>query len=155
MPLDMIKELRRIKDQFQVKAEDKGVSLSLRYNNDLSPVEADLDLIYSAMRHILSNSIKYTPAGGQVNIDVWEESEVTCIKIADTGIGIDEADSDKIFDMFYRTSLARDKERAGTGLGLTIVNRIVKLHGGRIYYEPGAEGGTVFTIKLPRIHLEE
>jgi signal transduction histidine kinase len=150
-----MKELGRVKEQFQVKAEDKGVSLSLRHRDSLSPVEADRDLIYSAMRHLLSNAIEYTPENGQVNVDAWEEGDVTCIQIADTGIGIEEEDSEKVFDMFYRTSLARDKEKVGTGLGLTIVRRIVRLHKGEINFRPGTEGGTVFTIRLPRIHLEE
>jgi signal transduction histidine kinase len=155
IPQDLMKELRRIKEQFQVKAEDKGVSLTLRYNNSLSPVEADHGLVSSAIRHLLSNAIEYTPENGQVSVDAWEEGGVTCIQIADTGIGIKEEDSEKVFDMFYRTSLARDKERVGTGLGLTIVSRIVKLHMGEISFRPGTEAGTVFTIKLPRIHLEE
>lgn len=155
VPHDVMKELKRIKEQFQLKAEEKGLSFTLRYNGDLAPVEADRDLFYSAMRHIFTNAIKYTPEGGQVSVDAWEEGDMTCIKIADTGIGIEEEDSEKIFDMFYRTSLARDKEKVGTGLGLTIVNRIVKLHKGDITFNTGPEGGTVFTIRLPRIHLEE
>ena len=154
-PKDLMKELGRVKEQFQVKAEDKGVSLTLRYNNSLSPVEADRDLIYSAMRHLLSNAIEYTPESGQINVDAWEEGDVTCIQIADTVIGIEDEDSEKVFDMFYRTSLARDKEKVGTGLGLTMVRRIVRLHKGEISFRPGTEGGTVFTIRLPRIHLEE
>jgi two-component system phosphate regulon sensor histidine kinase PhoR len=154
-PHDLMKELKRIKEQFQVKAEDKGISLTLRYNDSLSPVEADRSLIHSAMRHLLSNAIEYTPANGQVSLDAWEEGDMTCVQIADTGIGIEEEDSEKIFDMFYRTSIARDREKVGTGLGLTIVSRIVKLHMGEISFRPGNEGGTVFTVSLPRIHLEE
>ncbi len=154
-PHDLMKELKRVKEQFQVKAEDKGISLTLRYNDSLSPVEADGSLIHSAMRHLLSNAIEYTPANGQVSLDAWEEGDMTCIQIADTGIGIEEEDSEKIFDMFYRTSLARDREKVGTGLGLAIVSRIVKLHMGEISFRPGKEGGTVFTVSLPRIHLEE
>jgi two-component system phosphate regulon sensor histidine kinase PhoR len=154
-PHDLMKELKRVKEQFQVKAEDKGISLTLRYNDSLSPVEADRSLMHSAMRHLLSNAIEYTPANGQVSLDAWEEGDMTCIQIADTGIGIEEEDSEKIFDMFYRTSIARDREKVGTGLGLTIVSRIVKLHMGEISFRPGNEGGTVFTVSLPRIHLEE
>jgi len=154
-PQDLMKELRRVKEQFQVKAEDKGVSLTLRYNDSLAPVEVDRGLICSAMRHLLSNAIEYTLEGGQVSVDAWEDGDVTCIQIADTGIGIEEEDSEKVFDMFYRTSQARDKEKVGTGLGLTIASRIVKLHMGKISFRPGNDRGTVFTISLPRIHLEE
>jgi signal transduction histidine kinase len=155
IPQDLMKELGRVKEQFQMKADEKGVFLTLRYNNNLSPVEADRDLLYSAMRHLLSNAIRYTPKDGQVSVDAREEGDMTCIEIADTGIGIEEEDSEKIFDMFYRTSLARDKDTVGTGLGLTIVNSIVELHKGAIAFRPGTDGGTVFTIMLPRIHLEE
>ena len=154
-PQNLVKELARVKEQFQIKADDKGISLTLRYKDNLSPMEADRELLYSAMRHILSNAIEYTPKDGQVTLDAWEEGDVSCIQIADTGIGIEEEDSEKIFDMFYRTSLARDKGNIGTGLGLTIVSRIVKLHMGEITFRSGTEGGTVFTIKLPRVHLEE
>jgi signal transduction histidine kinase len=155
IPQDVMKELGCVKEQFQIKAEDKDITLTLRYNDSLSPLEADHDLICSAMRHLLSNAIKYTPVNGQISVDAWEEGDVTCIEIADTGIGVDEEDSEKIFDLFYRTSMARNREKVGTGLGLSIVSRIVKLHGGAITFRPGTEGGTVFTIRLPRIHLEE
>ena len=154
-PQNLAKELARIKEQFQIKADEKGVSLTLRYNDTLSPTEADRDLLYSAMRHMISNAINYTPRNGQINLDIREEGDMTVIQVADTGIGIDEEDSEKVFDMFYRTSLARGEERAGTGLGLTIVSRIVKLHKGEITFRAGAQGGTVFTMKLPRIHLDE
>jgi len=155
IPQDVMKELGRVKEQFQIKAEDKDITLTLRFNDSLSPLEADRDLICSAMRHLLSNAIKYTPVNGQISVDAWEDGDVICIEIADTGIGVDEEDSEKIFDLFYRTSMARNREKVGTGLGLSIVSRIVKLHGGAITFRPGTEAGAVFTIRLPRIHLEE
>jgi signal transduction histidine kinase len=155
MPMDLMKELWRIKEQLQVKADDKEITLSLRYNHELEPVEADRDMIQSALRHMLSNAIKYTPEKGAVSIDAWEDNQMTYISIADTGIGIDEEASGKIFDMFYRASIARDLVKSGTGLGLTIVNRIVELHRGELVCRPGEGGGTVFVVKLPRMQLGE
>jgi signal transduction histidine kinase len=107
------------------------------------------------MRHLLSNAIKYTPRDGKVSVDAWEEGDMVCIQVSDTGIGINEEDAEKIFDMFYRTTQARYKQKTGSGLGLTIASRIVKLHKGDIAFRPGTEGGTVFTITLPRVHLDE
>lgn len=154
-PQDLMKVLNRVKEQFQLKADNKGISLTVKYSTDLSPLEADRQLLFSAMRHLLSNAIKYTPNNGKVSVDAWEEGDVAWIQIADSGIGIEDKDSEQVFDMFYRASMARDKEKVGTGLGLTIVSRIVQLHKGEISFSPGAEGGTVFTIKLPRMHSEE
>ena len=103
----------------------------------------------------MTNAIKYTPSGGVIILDAWEDGESLVVRVTDSGIGIDEEDSEKVFDMFYRTAMARGKEKTGTGLGLTIVRRIVRLHGGEVSFEDNNGGGTVFIVRLPKLQMEK
>jgi signal transduction histidine kinase len=154
LPVNVIKELQRVADQLQLRAVNNGLELRVDYLETLAPVEADRDLLHSALRHLLTNAIKYTPSGGLITLSAEEAGDELVVRVTDTGIGIDEEDSEKIFDMFYRAALARGQEKTGTGLGLTIVRRIVRLHGGEVSFEGRPEGGTVFTVNLPKLQME-
>jgi signal transduction histidine kinase len=155
LPVDIIKELKRVADQLQLRAVDKGLELRVDYLEALPPMEADRDLIHSALRHLLTNAIKYTPSGGIIILDAREDGDSLVVRVTDSGIGIDEEDSEKVFDMFYRAAMARGKERTGTGLGLTIVRRIVRLHEGVVSFEANPDGGTVFTVSLPKLQMDK
>ncbi len=154
VPVDIRKELNRIADQFHNRAVDKGIVIQREFSEDLSPIELDKDLFRSAMRHLLSNAIKYTPEKGTVSLAVQEAGDMITIRVSDTGIGIEETDAEKVIDMFYRTSIARAKEGIGTGLGLTIVRRILDLHNGRITFESRKGEGATFTITIPKMQFE-
>ncbi|MDF1537101.1 MAG: GAF domain-containing sensor histidine kinase [bacterium] len=155
LPVDIMKEIERVANELQLRAGNKGLELRVDYLENLSPVEADRDLIHSALRHLLTNAIKYTPSGGTIILSAEETADTLIVRVADTGIGIDEEDAEKIFDMFYRTSVARGAEKTGTGLGLSIVRRIIRLHGGEVSFEGRPEVGTIFTVYLPRLQMEE
>ncbi|MDT8367310.1 MAG: GAF domain-containing sensor histidine kinase [bacterium] len=155
LPVDIMKEIERVANELQLRAGNKGLELEVDHLENLSPVEADRDLIHSALRHLLTNAIKYTPSGGTIILSAEETADTLIVRVADTGIGIEEEDAEKIFDMFYRTSVARGAEKTGTGLGLSIVRRIIRLHGGEVSFEGRPEVGTIFTVYLPRLQMEE
>ena len=83
-------------------------------------------------------------------MELSENARSAIVKVADTGIGIPQAEIAHIFDRFYRVDKARSRETGGTGLGLSIVNQIVQLHGGQISVQSVEDKGSVFTVTLPK-----
>ena len=109
-----------------------------------------------ALRNLLENAIKYTPAAGRINVklSIAPEEHVCRIEITDTGYGIPEDDLEKIFEPFYR-SLKHKFMISGTGLGLPLVKRIIASHNGRLTVASQENKGTTFTITLPYTNLVE
>jgi signal transduction histidine kinase len=100
--------------------------------------------------NLLSNAIKYSPVGGLVEIEMAIEADHVVIQVKDEGAGLSEDDVSRLFGRFQRLSAKPTAGESSTGLGLSIVKRIVELHGGRIRAEsPGPGHGSTFTITLP------
>jgi two-component system phosphate regulon sensor histidine kinase PhoR len=112
-------------------------------------VEANPDQMRQLWTNLISNAIKYTPAGGEVRVTLNDEGEWAVGTLKDTGIGIAPEDQAKIFGEFYRTPQAKEMEPRGTGLGLPLVKRIVEAHGGTIEVESALGQGSRFTFRLP------
>ena len=108
---------------------------------------ADMERIFS---NLLDNAVKYTPRGGSVRLEIAYEDGTVRAMISDSGIGIDAADQERIFDGFYRTQAAKDSGEMGTGLGLSIVKRLVDRYGGKLELVSAAGKGSRFIITLPR-----
>jgi signal transduction histidine kinase len=136
-------------------ADKKRQSLTVAVPPDLPPVAGDEDRLVQVLTNLLDNAIKYTPEGGAISItggiaalpaDSPAQAELS---IADTGIGIPEADRPRVFERFYRVDKARSREMGGTGLGLSIVKHIVEGHAGRIWVEGVQPTGSRFIVRLP------
>jgi signal transduction histidine kinase/DNA-binding response OmpR family regulator len=115
----------------------------------LGEIEADASKLKQMLLNLVSNAIKFTPAGGTVRISGRRLADAAEISVADTGIGIAEADQARIFHEFQQVDAGVDRQQQGTGLGLTLTRRFARLHGGdvRVQSEPGK--GSVFTIHMP------
>jgi signal transduction histidine kinase len=102
--------------------------------------------------NLVTNAIKYTPAGGTVALRLAQEDGAVVFTVADTGIGIAPGDLPHIFDRFWRADPARSRtgDRPGTGLGLAITKWIAEAHGGSITVQSRPGRGSVFTVRLPR-----
>jgi two-component system phosphate regulon sensor histidine kinase PhoR len=113
-------------------------------------VWADEEALEQILDNLLDNAVKYTPQGGRVCVRWRREAEQVCLEVADTGIGIPEADLPRVFERFYRVDKARSRELGGTGLGLSIVKHLSQaMHGSvRAASRPGQ--GTTFTVSLPQ-----
>ena len=131
-------------------AGKSGVHLAVDLQPDLPPAIYDNDRILQVLINLVNNSIKFTPAGGRVQVSAYGQSEHLILKVGDTGYGIPKEDLAKVFDRFYRVHRP-GKEIKGTGLGLAIVSRIVDAHGGRIEVESEVNKGTIFTVLLPLV----
>ncbi|WP_026910241.1 ATP-binding protein [Patulibacter minatonensis] len=115
-----------------------------------SPARADVTRIAQACDNLLSNAVKFTPSGGLIRLTIGPcTTGGVRIEVADSGSGIPQAERERLFDRFYRTTGATRAAVPGTGLGLTITQAIVVAHGGTIRVEDGIDGGTAFVIELP------
>jgi signal transduction histidine kinase len=109
----------------------------------------DPDKLSQAVINLLSNALKFTPAGGAVEVHVESVKEAAEIRVTDTGIGIDPKELPRIFERFYRADSSRSRATGGSGIGLSIAKAIIEAHGGSIHAasEPGK--GSEFVITLP------
>lgn len=112
-------------------------------------IRGDSAFLGEALLKLLENAVRYTPEGGTVGLRTYVLQNDLVVEIYDTGMGIHEQDLPHIFDSFYRSDSARDIQHASSGLGLTIADRIVRLHGGRIEVNSRPEHGSIFRVVLP------
>jgi two-component system phosphate regulon sensor histidine kinase PhoR len=111
---------------------------------------ADEEALDQILDNLLDNAVKYTPEGGEIRVGWRAQGDVVCLEVADTGIGIPEADLPRIFERFYRVDKARSREMGGTGLGLSIVKHLVQALNGTVSATSRVGAGTTFLVCLPR-----
>jgi heavy metal sensor kinase len=149
MPLSLGNLAAEVVDQFQIHAEEKGISLGLVVE-ETAIVSADRTQIERLLSNLLSNAVKYTPRGSvTVRIGRDPASGGARIIVEDTGVGIPAASLPHIFDRFYRVRTTQTGQVPGLGLGLSFVSWIVSAHGGKIDVSSTENAGTRFTIVLP------
>ncbi|MGM9662281.1 MAG: ATP-binding protein, partial [Oscillospiraceae bacterium] len=116
---------------------------------ELPLVTGDRGRLEQVMMNVLGNAIKYTPDGGEITVAARSDSDHIYLDVSDTGIGIPEADRERVFDRFYRVDKARSRESGGTGLGLSIAREIVERHNGKLCVVPKDGPGTTVRLTLP------
>lgn len=112
-------------------------------------VTAVKDLMTQVWTNLLHNSIKFTPGNGCIHIKLRTIDERVEVEIQDSGIGISEEDLPRIFDRFYKADKARTASGGGSGLGLSLVKKIVELHNGKVTVASRPGEGTAFVVSLP------
>lgn len=136
--------------RYKPQAEKKNIKLSFKNIADKLMILGDEDSIITIFNNLLSNALKYTPAGGDIEVVMKENNSQAVITVKDTGIGIDIKDQPYIFERFYRTDKSRSSKTGGTGIGLTIARELIKAHKGKIEIKSkGLDKGTTFTVYLP------
>ncbi len=139
--------------RYQSRAESSGLTLSVvPLPPDLPVVKGDPARLVQALGELVENAIIFTPTGGQVNIQVEtaeeKEGQWVTVSVRDTGPGIGADEQDRVFDHFYRGSLAESGHIPGTGLGLSMVHEIMDAHGGRVTIDSTVGQGSVFALWL-------
>jgi signal transduction histidine kinase/CheY-like chemotaxis protein len=143
------------------QAFDKHIQLDVDIPPTVGNIAVDERRMRQVLINLLSNAVKFTLDGGQITLSVarqeQEDSEDGSswidFAVTDTGMGIDSADQDKLFQPFVQLDSSLNRRHAGTGLGLTLVKQIVELHGGKILLQSELGQGSCFTVRLPKICL--
>jgi signal transduction histidine kinase len=142
--------LRNVADAARPAAADRQVEVVTRFDRDDVPVRGDGMRLQQILGNIVGNAIKFTPGGGRVTIALERSGQEARIVVADTGIDIDPAQLPHIFETFWHADPSATSTRGGLGLGLSIVRRLVELHGRRIEADSAGSGaGTRVTMTLP------
>jgi two-component system sensor histidine kinase SenX3 len=142
---DIIKEAL---DQCRTTADSRQIVLTFQDIED-GMILGDRDQLTMAIHNLIENAINYSPADTKVAVSTSIENDIITISVADQGIGIPEAEVERIFERFYRVDPARSRETGGTGLGLSIVKHIITKHGGEISVWSSENVGSTFSIRLP------
>lgn len=129
--------------------QTKHIKLTQNYAKDIPKINTDPTLMRVVIENILSNSIKYTPQKGKVDVAVKKDKTNLLISIKDSGMGIPKNQQDKIFTKLFRADNATSSAAEGTGLGLYMVKGIVDNAGGKIWFESALNKGTTFFVKMP------
>jgi heavy metal sensor kinase len=151
-PVDVAGLAAGVVEDLRPLAEAKGQTLRLGVEPDCSgrAVRGDPAQLRQALVNLVDNAVKYTPAGGTVEVRVaGADAGGVAVTVADTGEGIPPEHLPRVFERFYRVDKARSREMGGTGLGLAIVRGIVEGHGGRVELTSEVGRGTVCTVTLP------
>ncbi len=146
-PFRLDKQIRNLilvaEPQWMEKRLDMDVAL------DEVTVCADEDLLSQVWNNLIHNSIKFTPPNGKICVQLVRHGDKAEFSIRDTGVGISAEDQQHVFERFYKGDKSRERARGGSGLGLSIAQKIVGMHDGVIAVESQPGNGTTFTVSLP------
>lgn len=151
-PVDLAALVQRVDETLALTGEAAGHPLHLR----LQPVWVDGDpvRIEQVVTNLVTNAIKYTPAGRPIRVGVGREGETAVLEVQDAGMGIPPALLPRVFDLFVQGERGLDRRAGGLGIGLTLVRRLTELHGGTVEVQSSDEGSR-FTVRLPAIAVPE
>jgi signal transduction histidine kinase len=147
-PVDLEPQLLEVFDVGARLGQAAGVSVR---TDTMAPatVRGDPTALRRALLNLVENTIKYTPPGGKVELGLATGNGMAVVTVSDTGIGLDPADADRIFEPFVRLDAARARDTGGAGLGLAIARSIAVAHGGTLWVESRPGAGSRFVLRLP------
>ena len=147
-PVELAALVEDVAETMRPLAEVKELDLRVKVNRE-AWVRGDAARLREVFFNLLDNGIKYTPRGGEVEVQVGRQGAEAVVVVRDTGIGIPDAHLPHVFDRFYRVDKARSRAEGGTGLGLSIAQSTIVAHGGRIELTSIPGQGTTCTVRLP------
>ncbi len=146
---DIERLLREVQEKARPQMAQKKIVLRCALPEKLPKLRIDKDKIVATLVNLLGNAAKYTPEGGQVDFKVQVKSDALQIDVEDTGIGIAAEELPRIFEKFFRSSDPRVQQETGSGLGLSLAQEVVRLHGGKLTVQSELNKGSRFTVALP------
>ena len=149
-PLSLTEVINRVAEIMKTDAHEKNIHIEFLLPANIPTIHADRNSMEGILTNLISNAVKYTPAGGTVTITLNDHDGFVKVSVADNGIGIKSEDIPRIFDKFYRVKSSETRQIVGTGLGLSIVKSIVEAHLGTISVESEEGRGTTFNVLLPK-----
>jgi len=141
--------INQILEAMRGRAVDRGLNLRSEVTSPLPKIVADPDRVAQILTNLMGNACNYTPAGGDITVSAYAHSDEVRVSISDTGIGISKGDQEKIFERFFRADDSLVQDAPGAGLGLSIVQSLTEMQGGRVWVESELGCGSVFTVAFP------
>ncbi len=152
VPVDIVDVVRRAVQAHEPAARARSQTLELDTSRESLIIDADLVRIEQVALNLLGNAIKYTPPGGHIVASVGASGTEAILAVEDDGVGIAPEVLPRIFELFSQAERTLDRAQGGLGIGLTLVHRLVELHGGEVSAESEGVGkGARFTVRLPRV----
>ncbi len=148
-PLAVEEFIKGLVQSVQGAAKDKKVRLSSNVSKEVGTVMADGDKLEKVILNLLFNSVKFTPAGGTVELSAASQDGAMVLQVKDTGMGISEKDLPHIFDRFWQADASAQRKYQGTGIGLSLVKELVEVQGGTVKVESQLGKGTTMTVRVP------
>jgi PAS domain S-box-containing protein len=149
-PADVALVCHDVAGSFSLRAVRKNITLTFDIAPDLPAVRADARRLSQILQRLLDNALKFTPAGGRVKVTAKSAPAAVEISVADTGIGFQPEDAERIFEPFVQLEASHMVHSEGSGLGLTLARRWATAQGGRLWAESGGAGnGSTFTVWMP------
>ncbi|MGC8989745.1 MAG: ATP-binding protein, partial [Verrucomicrobiia bacterium] len=153
-PIDLEGFLRGLTSEVKQLSQDKRVRLFTLVSPDLGPVMADRGKLEKIVLNLLFNAIKFTPAGGRVEISARREGDQVLLSVSDTGVGIPRDKQQFIFSRFWQADSSSSRKYQGAGIGLALVKELVEAQGGTVSFESEVGIGTTFHVRLPFLRAE-
>nr|WP_154357857.1 response regulator [Duganella aquatilis] len=150
LPLDLSKLVGATLETY--RATGRSTDYELVQDLDAGWIDGDSTRLEQITSNLIDNALKYTPAGGRIEVRTWTENDDVVLSVRDTGVGIAAELLPHVFDVFVQGSSTLDRSQGGLGIGLSLVRRLAELHGGSIAADSqGDNRGSTFTLRLPRI----
>lgn len=148
--IDIGEMISGLADDYRFMAEEKGIRMTAQLPALATIIDGDREKLRRAFSNILDNAIKYNVKNGEVGVKVTETTDGVTIVVENTGASLPKEEAERVFDRLYRGEKSRTfSETGGFGLGLTIAQKAVELHKGKIFFESGEQGRNRFVIFLP------
>lgn len=149
IPVDFIALAEKVADKFTPEAQTKEILIERHFDSGCPQINLDADRVEQILGNLLSNALRFTPAGGKIMMDATCSQAQVELNIRDSGPGIPSGALPYVFDRFYRVDKSRSRQEGGSGLGLAIARQLARAHGGDITATNHPEGGAVFTVTFP------
>jgi signal transduction histidine kinase len=149
VPVPLARVIERSLQMFHERAVRQAIRLVGEIDPSVDAIDADERRLKQLLYNLLSNALKFTPAGGEVRVAVKQNADTVTIAVSDTGVGIAPDQHAKIFESFYQVDSTLTKIAQGTGLGLAVVRQIAELHEGSVTVESELGQGCTFVVTLP------
>jgi len=146
-PVDVRAMLQAVMTLTRERARNRDLALTLRCPRDIGAIEADERRLKQALFNLISNAIKFTPAGGSIRLEARRNGNELILAVTDTGVGIPAVDQERVFEKFERGN--PQARESGAGLGLSLVKSLIELHGGSVSIESRPSAGTSILCHLP------